>query len=458
MIEIDSVLFSGAKKKKMSGARVFEFVQGSREFEEKAGTKRRKAAVVYGLRQNPTQTGKGLLNTVENMRKRTMAIDRKVRTQTEEFWKLAAVPRKLGRIELERAVRRNASKVARSYREFEVCRVWIAATRRSSGCLKETHPWTDAMQRRFALHAVGVRHFFMNLANDDHNDNDDDEDNGECRRIKHYRCKLSILDATPVQLFSTRYFKCESFEARLLELSELSRSARRRWHLERVLRKLCFSKNQYLYDAETRTWRLFAVVAGSYPSTLAGTLAKYNDIDVFVLVTRAGLTALRTLWRFLLAAGGGKFSKGAYDRWNVDSVLAVIEFGKLQIILKYYGEEPCLCDFHVDRDFFKDFHHATRWKLDVYRDFFLVRYIYADEKKIARCTAIEREMPTQLVRETIVNRLGAGLQHSFVRFRIQRKALGSYPQKHSNNVLNWGPPSLAEQSLRAYLSQRCLGV
>ena len=436
-------------------SRVFEFVQGSREFEEKAGTKR-KAAAVYGLRQNPTQTGKGLLNTVENMRKRTMAIDRKVRTQTEEFWKLAAVPRTQDRVGLERAVRRNASKVARSYREFEVCRIWIAAMRRKHGCLKETHPWTDAMQQRFALHAVGVRHFFMNLAEDDNNNNEDDD--GECRRIKHYRCKLSILDATPVQLFSTRYFKCESFEARLSELSELRRPGRR-WHLERVLRKLCFSKNEYLYDAETRRCRLFAVVAGSYPSTLAGTLAQYNDVDVFVLVTRAGLTALKTLWRFLLAAGGGKFSKGAYDRWNVDSILAVIEFGKLQIILKYYGEEPCLCDFHVDRDFFKDFHHATRWKLDVYRDFFLVRYIYADEKKIARCTAIEREMPTQLVREKIVNRLGAGLQHSFVRFRIQRKTHGgSYPQKHSNNVLNWGPPSLAEQSLRAYLSRRCLGV
>ena len=436
----------------MSDARVFEFVQGSREFEEKAGTKR-KAAAVYGLRQNPTQTGKGLLNTVENMRKRTTAIDRLVRKQTKEFWKLAAVPRKRG-FELERAVRRNASKVARSYREFEVCRVWIAAMRRKHGCLKETHPWTDAMQQRFALHAVGVRHFFMNLANDD-----DNNDDGECRRIKHYRCKLSILDATPVQLFSTRYFECESFEARLLELSELSGSARRRWHLERVLRKLEFSKNVYLYDAETRRCKLFAVVAGSYPSTLAGTLADYNDIDVFVLVTRAGLTVLKTLWRFMLAAGGGKFGKGAYDRWNVDSIIAVIEFGKLQIILKYYGEEPCLCDFHVDRDFFKEFHHATRWKLDVYRDFFLVRYIYADEKKIARCTAIEREMPaTQLVREKIVKRLGAGLQHSLVRFRIQRKLGGSYPQKHSNNVLNSGPPSLAEQSLRAYLNQRCLGV
>ena len=435
-------------------SRVFEFVQGSREFEEKAGTKR-KAAAVYGLRQNPTQTGKGLLNTVENMRKRTTAIDRLVRKQTKEFWKLAAVPRKRG-FELERAVRRNASKVARSYREFEVCRVWIAAMRRKHGCLKETHPWTDAMQQRFALHAVGVRHFFMNLANDD----DDNNDDGECRRIKHYRCKLSILDATPVQLFSTRYFECESFEARLLELSELSGSARRRWHLERVLRKLEFSKNVYLYDAGARRCKLFAVVAGSYPSTLAGTLADYNDIDVFVLVTRAGLTVLKTLWRFMLAAGGGKFGKGAYDRWNVDSIIAVIEFGKLQIILKYYGEEPCLCDFHVDRDFFKEFHHATRWKLDVYRDFFLVRYIYADEKKIARCTAIEREMPaTQLVREKIVNRLGAGLQHSLVRFRIKRKTTrGSYPQKHSNNVLNSGPPSLAEQSLRAYLNQRCLGV
>ena len=262
----------------MSDARVFEFVQGSREFEEKAGTKR-KAAAVYGLRQNPTQTGKGLLNTVENMRKRTTTIDRLVRKQTKEFWKLAAVPRKRG-FELERAVRRNASKVARSYREFEVCRVWIAAMRRKHGCLKETHPWTDAMQQRFALHAVGVRHFFMNLANDD-----DNNDDGECRRIKHYRCKLSILDAMPVQLFSTRYFKCESFEARLLELSELRRPGRR-WHLERALRKLCFSKNEYLYDAETRRCRLFAVVAGSYPSTLAGTLKEYSDVDVFACWSR----------------------------------------------------------------------------------------------------------------------------------------------------------------------------
>ena len=113
------------------------------------------------------------------------------------------------------------------------------------------------------------------------------------------------------------------------------------------------------------------------------------------------------------------------------------------MIVKWH-EETSLCDEHIDGHFFKDFHHVTRWKLDVYADNFVPRYIYRGARTIAKNTAIPSMLVRAVARDAYTGR-----------FEVISMTT-SYPQKHAKNVLDHGPPSLAEQSLRAYLRNKCI--
>ena len=133
--------------------------------------------------------------------------------------------------------------------------------------------------------------------------------------------------------------------------------------------------------------------------------------------------------------------------------MCVKEYGKVQVIFKYIGEEPCMCDEHINQNVFDGFHHCTRWRIDVFENFFLVRYIYAGRKNeygnniVADKTSIDTSVhKTKLVRKRF-DRFAAS-------FRIEER-VKIYPQKHCRNILDWGPPSLVEQSLQSYLKHCC---
>ena len=210
----------------------------------------------------------------------------------------------------------------------------------------------------------------------------------------------------------------QNFKRYLLESSGLNNENE---SLVTVLNELTFNQENT---------GLFSVVAGSFAAFKANAVKRYRDIDVFVLIRKHNLEQLDRIWHL--------FSNNAtlqYDRLFKDDILAVKQFGIIQIILKYYPKN-CLCSWHVDTYFFASFHHVTRWKLDLCNGFFLPRYIYFNSSIIAKATVIDRSYPA--FKESIVLVLG--------KFRVVQTLL--YPQKHLNNQIEFGPPSLLEQSIR----------
>ena len=365
------------------------------------------------------------------------------------------------------AVKRNSVQVAALYEEFNRCSSMTTARRAKEDRVTSTSSWEDVVRRCFAVHACAVRHFFLageEGYREEEEDNAANDSSRPCRRIEHYRCKLSALDALPIcfrQTWPSLVFPCTNFAKHLLVESGIRgrrRSAGVGRELQRILHRLTFSKNDYLYDEATRRHKMLAIVAGSYPAKLAKAVREHDDVDVFVVVTEASLPVLNSMWTlFGEIDEDGDGYRGA--SWSRDSIVTVKNCGRIQFVLKYFGKEPCLCDHHIDKVFFRDFHHATRWKLEVYRRFYLVRYIYADEKTVASCTAIDaRHVNTRLIRSLIPlpaddqDRVRRRIEYSISQNGEEKPG---YPQKHLENVLDWGPPPLREQALRAYLDAPC---
>ena len=306
---------------------------------------------------------------------------------------------------LQLAVKRNSVQVAALYEDFNRCSVRTTSRRAKEERAKSTSSWEDVARRCFAVHACAVRRFFL-AGREGYREEEDNAANDStrpCRRIEHYRCKLSALDAMPVCFRQTWsfVFPCSNFAAHLL-------------------------------------------------------------VDVFVVVTEASLPVLNSMWMlFGEIDEHGIVSEYRGASWSRDSIVAVKTCGRIQFVLKYFGEEPCLCDHHINKVFFRDFHHAARWKLEVYNSFYLVRYIYADEKTVASCTAIDaRHVNTHLIRSlTMTPVVGGegGEVRSRIEYAISRNGeeKPGYPQKHLKNVLDWRPPCLREQALRAYLDAPC---
>ena len=133
------------------------------------------------------------------------------------------------------------------------------------------------------------------------------------------------------------------------------------------------------------------------------------------------------------------------DRWRImneqiesyGQVMSVKNFGKVQLIIKRQHPSKCLCDYHLNVGFFGDFHHCTRWRLDVFENFFLPRYmslsgIWGDV--IALETAITpRMLPAR--------------GHS----RKRKNNSRLYPNKHIDNVVDFAPPRLSQQALHVIL-------
>ena len=187
--------------------------------------------------------------------------------------------------------------------------------------------------------------------------------------------------------------------------------------------------------------KLQAIVAGSYPAYLGKVLKQYADVDVFVVVKESDLKVFNALWKVMQGDNSAGFNVGdvyelaGYQRVLHD-ILATVNFGKVQLIFRYYSCE-CQCDYHVDNSFFSDFHHCTRWKLDVFKNFIIPRYIHLEDdggEIICEKTALT----TRYEKVVILN-----WQGRFKSFTHPKK----YPIKHLDNVIDFGPPSLKQQAL-----------
>ena len=95
--------------------------------------------------------------------------------------------------------------------------------------------------------------------------------------------------------------------------------------------------------------------------------------------------------------------------------------------------------------FFNDFHNCTRWKIDVFKDFYVCRYMHSEKRNDRSIVCKETSLTLQY--SELVMRTSLG---NFVAVKIPKK----YPNKHVDNVSYWGPPSLKQQALHHYLLRK----
>ena len=242
--------------------------------------------------------------------------------------------------------------------------------------------------------------------------------------------KRSTLDALPAHVRKMICFPCQSFESKLLFESGLSTESDE----YAVLKEILF---QHLtFDERKVEGKLYAIVAGSYPTYLGGAVKTYNDVDVFVIANEVDL--VRNLLR-LIHPETHPLQRYPYHIFYVDPkihwdaygmVITVQNFGRVQLILKPHFY-TCLCDFHLDTCYFRDFHHCTRWRLVVFKDCFLAKYMRLEHRR-------RGDQNAYICAQTRI-------------FRSRDANIKAYPYKHINNVLDEGPPKLSQQALHVIL-------
>ena len=251
--------------------------------------------------------------------------------------------------------------------------------------------------------------------------------------------------------------ECGCFKEELLRLSGLSPASDEYSLLKEILdRFLTFDKKHFCDATEAvlqeEAGKFHAVVAGSYPAKLANVVKKYGDVDVFVVVTDRTLDGLNELWTLL--HDDSRSEEVAWRYYNgVDNVLTVSDFGAVQIIVKYH-EVGCLCDHHLNADFFKNFHHCTRWKIDVFDDVGLnaIRYMPL-ERRSGGGGEGEGERNVVCEETSLTLRYSKKIVREWGKFRC-KIVPARYPNKHATNVSDNGPPTLAHQALHVLLRRK----
>lgn len=291
-----------------------------------------------------------------------------------------------------------------------------------------------------------------------------DEDSDKRR---HWKCDVNKLRNLPravkqaVMLASCK----KNFEDKILELANLSPSSSVYANLKEMLcNHLTFRKEHHLAMLPPTTMKQSpnsshrrlpplptptvdyskfpAIIAGSYPAYIAGAVRKYSDVDLFVIVTEASVPYLAELWHCLhdgdvINEGGAQLAQALYWETMYKDILWVKNFGSVQIILRFYSF-GCMCDRHLNTVFFKDFHHCTRWKLDVFADgTFAPRYMHLEGGPQQNVICQESAITPLFDKKLHLNRLGQWSSETVPR---------TYPNKHLANVVDSGPPKLSQQA------------
>ena len=241
------------------------------------------------------------------------------------------------------------------------------------------------------------------------------------------------VDSLPTQARKIMCVPCESFENKLLFESKLAPESEEYTLLKNILYQ------RLTFDQRCVEGKLHAVVAGSYAAFLGRAVKQYGDVDVFIIANNVDLVLdlLRLVRPLCLDLDLHRQVNEQIESYG--DVIAVKDFGKIQLIVKHHFFE-CLCDFHLNASFFGDFHHCTRWRLDVFEKFFLVRYMPLQR-------GLDRDV---ICLETAITprKRAAARGHSP---RNRKKHSRLYPNKHMDNVVNFGPPKLSQQALHAIL-------
>ena len=248
----------------------------------------------------------------------------------------------------------------------------------------------------------------------------------------NYQRWLSNSDRNEFYRTLPNIIKVDNFKLFLIILSGIvdDGSTPKYAALKRMFQQVSFKQKAY-----TRG-KVRALVAGSYPTFLAGKVKKYNDIDIFLLFTTFRDPAICEVWDCLEILSNGEGCRNA-DKHYEDlgliltrggrtggQIRKIANVGKIQFILRDY--EGCECTHHLDKIFFRNFHDVTRWKLVIFtiytkfgkKDGILWKYIPYDE------------------------------ENGIITKRISiSEGDGKYPLKHIDNKVDNFPPSLFQQSL-----------
>ena len=284
-----------------------------------------------------------------------------------------------------------------------------------------------------------------------------------CSWRRSNETKQTLVNALPAQVKKVICVPCPSIEDRLLHESKLSPESDEYALLKTILfEHLTFDTNKRSSTSTTlttdddryggETVRLHAIVAGSYAAYLGRAVKKHDDVDVFVIAPQRTQREVYSVDHFFWLLNRSSDANEDVRRLNYKSrsIVSVRNFGKVQLILKRYEDEEkhdaCLCDFHLHSYFFWSFHHCTRWRLDVFKGFFLVRYMcLEDENVICRKTTIGIDDVDKRRRRRGGNTMSNNNKDK------KDEILKLYPYKHVNNVLDFGPPKLSQQALHTIL-------
>ena len=160
----------------------------------------------------------------------------------------------------------------------------------------------------------------------------------------------------------------------------------------------------------------------------------YNDVDLFILADpkrhEGKFDAIMHFMHHLIIYSEPRIFNVSwgYNATNTKNLIKVATVGRLQIILIYFGS--CRCNFHLDRKFFYNFHHVTRYRFYVYHRQ-LANGLYQD---VWFPVYIPFSKELRLVTKTI-------------KINICEDEKTKYPQKHIDNIIEASPPTLQQQCL-----------
>ena len=216
------------------------------------------------------------------------------------------------------------------------------------------------------------------------------------RKKRHRFCY--IIDEKKLEMIpKNQIIACgKDIREYILSLSELNKTCKEYKIVQEILKHVTFLSQAGKFPPEEDEEKAAAIIAGSYPAYLAGKVKSYNDIDIFILITpQEYLQGHRNIMRIVrdYLNRRRRLYKG------VNGIYAIVNFGRLQFILKEFkvscSGNTCDCEYAFNKYFFKEFKHCTRYRLFFYlyestRFKAIIKYIPKDEDRqiLAKRTCI----------------------------------------------------------------------
>jgi hypothetical protein len=220
--------------------------------------------------------------------------------------------------------------------------------------------------------------------------------------------------------------------------------------------------------------KLTAIIAGSYPSVKAESVATYRDIDIWILWSKSQFDNDFECYKWVELLYRIDLNLNYDYSGTFPGLLRVATSGKVQfLIIKYDKEEfenDCHCDYHIQDNCFPMSHNITRYRLLVFEkyqseitrlrnekvDLAIPCYIPYSQNILAKRTALTHEM---VENDAITcytepdTKQGRTFTHDANCMKCVKNRerecwnCDGYPEKHLRNRPSLSPPKLFYQAL-----------